>query len=158
MRKILIALFTVGLLVAGSAFAQGMSNMYAGLSIGVASIYNVIGVPVAMHFGVENVGMQNLALQGDIGYYVTGTGLEVGLDGIYNYPVMESLNVYGGVGPRALISVTGGGMWFGFAVLAGTEYMVTPNIGITGQANVEPYFGAGGGVVFGAQSGIRYHF
>ena len=158
MRKVLFALVTAALLAGGAAFAQGMSNMYAGISVGVASVQGVFGIPVTAHFGVENVGMQNLDIRADAGFYITGTGLELGVEGIYNYPVMESLNVYGGLGPRVLIDVSGGGTWFGFAALGGTEYMVTPNIGLTGEVTVEPYFGSGGGVVIGAHSGVSYHF
>lgn len=156
MRKALAALFITALLAGGGAFAQGMSDMYAGISTGVTLVGGFAAVPVVGHFGVKNVGVENLDVRGDVGYYVTGTGLELGVDAIYNYPAMTDLTVYGGAGPRVLI---GGGAAFGFAVLGGAEYMVTPNIGVTAEANVTPYFAGPLAVaLFGFQAGVNYHF
>lgn len=157
MRKLLIALFTVGLLVGGSAFAQGMgSNMFGGVSFGVLTGSGT-AFPVAVHFGAGNVGMQNLAVRGDVGYLVSGNSVEFGLDALYMYPVMDNVTVYGGLGPRFLLGLSGGTS-FGVGVVGGGEYMVMPQIGITGEATVEPYFTGGSAVLFGFSAGVNYHF
>lgn len=160
MRKVLIALFTVGLLVGGSAFAQGMgtsSNMFGGVSFGVLANGGAV-FPVAVHFGVSNVGMENLAIRGDAGYWVnTGGILEFGVDGLYMYPVMDNVTVYGGLGPR-IVYAFGGGVGFGLGIVAGGEYMVASQIGLTGEATVEPFFSGLGGVLFGFSAGVNYHF
>lgn len=160
MRRVLVALFAVALVGGGATLAQDMApsqNMYAGASFGVASVFGLVGFPVVGHFGVENVGMDNLDIRGDLGFYVTGSGIEIGANAIYNYPVQEQINVYGGAGPRLLFG--GGSAVFGLAVLGGAEYMVTPNIGLYGEPSVSVYFGGGLGVaVYGLQFGANYHF
>jgi hypothetical protein len=160
MRKVLIALFTVGLLVGGAAFAQNMgtgSNMFGGVSFGVLTEGGAAVFPVAVHFGVSNVGMENLAIRGDAAYWINGNAIEFGVDGLYMYPVMDNVTVYGGLGPRFLLGL-GGGSAFGLGIVAGGEYMFTSQIGVTGEGTVEPYFSGGTGVLFGFSAGVNYHF
>lgn len=156
----LIALLLAASLALGSADAQGVGapGLYAGLSTGFDSIYGVVGVPVIAHVGVRNVGLDDLELRGDLGFYVTGTGLLLGADALYDYPTSAYVDVYGGLGPRLLIDTAGSGAAFGLAFLGGSEFLLSSHLGITGEANVTPYFtGIGVAVIVGLQVGVRYH-
>lgn len=161
MRTSLIALVLAALLALGAAGAQsvGGPGLYAGLSTGFDTIYGVVGVPLVAHLGVRNVGLDNLDLRGDLGFYVTGTGLLLGADALYNYPVASYVDVYGGIGPRLLVDTAGGGATFGLALLGGSEFLLTSRLGVTGEANVTPYFSAAGvAVIVGLRAGVRVHF
>lgn len=165
MRRVAILLFVTTALLGGTVFAQGAgSNMFAGVSVGyeneggffLGSLF-----PVAAHFGINNVGIQNLGVRGDVAYQAGNVpSITFGVDALYSYPVMTDLSVYGGVGPSILLGMglASGVTWFGVRISAGGEYMVTSNIGVTAEANATPYFNNGSPFLFGLSLGANYHF
>ena len=150
MRKLLVAMVGA-LLLTGGAFAQNNStaldvapsgNTWLGLSTGYP-----LGLTV--HYGLGN-GLGNGVDLRFNGQFYTGTlnnlsslGFNLGADALFNIPVdAQNLNVYAGAGPKlgfevASGSLTTGGSIGGFSLaaqaLAGTEYFVSPEIGVFGE-------------------------
>lgn len=163
MRNFLVVLFIAGLLAGGAAFAQGFGmgqKTFAGATFGVELESGYPFYTAAVHVGAYDVGMQGLGVRVDAAYWLAYgmPVIGVGADALYRYPVGMDVWVYGGLGPRLAYSLSGGGVIWGAAVVAGALYMLTPQVGITGEANVTPYFVGYSTVHYGFSAGVDYYF
>lgn len=154
MRTLILTLLAAVLLSAGSAFAQ--EDTYAGASIGFASAGGT-AFSVAFHGGVDDLIAENIGVRGDLSVLVAGgAAFGLGANVLYKTAVDPEVpvEVYGGAGPRVLVA--GGGAFFGFGLLGGAEYMVTPEIGLFGELRADLNFS--GPALVGLGLGANYHF
>lgn len=155
MRKLILTVLAAALLAGGSAFAQ-QEDTYAGASLGFASAGGT-AFSIAFHGGVDNLITQNIGVRGDLSVLVAGgTAFGLGVNALYKDAVDTTtpVEVYGGAGPRILVS--GGNAFFGFGALGGAEYMIADQIGLFGELRVDLNFG--GPALFGLGLGANYHF
>jgi len=155
--KVTLRTLVLAALLGGAAFAQVTQPMYVGGSFGVVSVAGLaVGLPISAQFGVENVGIEGLDVRGSAAYYIGGGGIEIGVDGLYNFPIQPGLTGYAGAGPRVLFG--GGSVGFGLGVLGGAEYEVAPSVGIFGEVVTNIYVaGPFGLFVPGLKVGANYH-
>ena len=154
--KTILRTLVIAAVLGGAALAQETPPMYVGGSFGVVFVAGFAGVPVTAQFGVEDVGVPGLDVRGSASYYVTGGGFEIGVDGLYNFPIQEGFTGYAGGGPRVLIG--GGAVGFGLGLVGGAEFEVAPSVGLFGEVNTNVYFaGPFGFFVPGLRVGANYH-
>lgn len=156
MKSLLQALL-IATVLGGAALAQAPQSMYVGGSFGVVSVAGLgAGLPITAQFGVEDVAVEGLDVRSSVSYYITGGGIEVGVDGMYNFPIQPGLTGYAGAGPRILFG--GGAIGFGLGALAGVEYEVAPMVGLFAEGNTNIYFAGPLGVFLpGFKIGANYH-
>ena len=158
MRKLLFGLLAALVLASGAAFAQ--SGFWAGLSGGYPG--------AAIHFGVEDVVVDNLDARLNLGYaYAADSGFSVGVDALYGLDLDTgelAVDVYVGGGVGFVV-----GQAFAVKALAGGEYRLA-ELGIDELGvflEVGPSFGfdvdgddeeTSGGFGFDARVGVNYHF
>lgn len=145
MRKMLIALFAVAVLGAGSALAQDMSVQYdttqwAGVGL---------GYPFQVYYGIDNAVGQDLDLRVRVSSYFWNVSL--GADILTPITTIENMpiTVYAGGGPNVdyLFSA---GLGIGVSGLVGAEYRFNQDYG----AFLE--LGAGYTYYFGDLTGLNY--
>jgi hypothetical protein len=164
MRTLILGLLAALVLGGGAAFAQ--TGAWGGLSGGYPG--------AAAHFGVEDVGVENLDARVNLGYaYAGAAGFALGVDGLYglNLDTGElAADIYVGAGVGMVV-----GEALALKALAGGEYRFVdldlPQVGLF--LEVGPSFGIDmndedlddddeeiydGGFGFDARLGVNYHF
>ncbi|MEJ2668289.1 MAG: hypothetical protein P8Z81_14540 [Deinococcales bacterium] len=150
-------------MTAGAAFAQGFGTgpkSFGGVSFGVQLIGGFAYFPVSVKVGAYDIGIQDLGVRLDGTYWVNFPFSVIGFGGdvLYRYPVGTVAWVYAGLGPRFAVALGGGAsLAYGAGFVAGAEYMVTPQIGINAEANVD-YYIVGPGTPYGLSAGVDYYF
>jgi hypothetical protein len=164
MRTLFFGLLAALVLGGGAAFAQ--TGAWAGVSGGYPG--------AAAHFGVEDLGIENLDARVNLGYaYAGAAGFAIGVDGLYGLPLDTgdlAADIYVGAGVGMVV-----GEAFAVKALAGGEYRLgdlgIPELGIF--LEVGPSYGFDlsdedlddddeeiydGGFGFDARVGVNYHF
>ena len=154
--KTILRTLVLATVLGGAALAQETPPMYVGGSFGVQFVLGLVNVPVTAQFGVEDVGVPGLDVRASASYYVTGGGFEIGVDGLYNFPIQSGFTGYAGGGPRVVFG--GGAVGFGLGLVGGAEFEVAPSVGVFGEVNTNVYFaGPLGLFVPGLKVGANYH-
>lgn len=129
---------------------------YVGATVGVASVIVFSVIPISVHagFGLDDYGGRVDAL-----YYVGGTGVQLGVNGLIRGgpPLQGNTSGYGGGGPRLIIG--SGGIGFGLGALGGLEYFVNAETGIFGEARLDLLFAGGFTLpLIGLAVGANFYF
>lgn len=150
MRKLVLVLLAA-LVLGGAAYAQ--SGFYAALSAGYPG--------AAVHFGVEDIGVEGLDARLNVGYAYIGGDFAVGLDALYaiDLGTMEMdapIEVYvgGGVGYAggiALKALVGGS--YSLAEVTGVD-----GLGVFLEAGPTYTFAVDRGINADARLGVSYGF
>lgn len=153
MKKILVLI----VLLAGLSLAQ--QNYYAGGGISLASA-GATAVGLSGMFGVENIGVQDLDGRLSIDAYFLGIAslFRVAGDGIYNFDIPDSsVEAYAGGGLRLVQASLGNyglGGTFGFGLLAGADFPITPDLAPYAEVRVDFY----GASLLGIAAGMKFKF
>lgn len=164
MRTLILGLLAALVLGGGAAFAQ--TGAWGGLSGGYPG--------AAVHFGVEDVGVENLDARVNLGYaYAGADGFALGLDGLYGLNLDTgdlAADIYVGAGVGTVL-----GEAFAVKALVGGEYRLA-DLGLSQVGlflEVGPSYGFDlndddldeddneiydGGFGFDARLGVNYHF
>ena len=153
MRKLLV-IIVLTLIPSLAAAQQG----YAGLQFGTGFLGGLVAVPVTAQVGFEVTPM--IDVRADLGFYLTGTGVQFGANGLGNFELDGGAPVtaYGGGGPRLLLDTDGGGAVFGLGGLGGAEYMVSDQVGLFGEGGFDVFFAGLAVSIFKLGAGANFHF
>jgi len=147
MRNLMLGLLAALVLGSGAAFAQ--NGFWAGASAGYPG--------AALHFGVEDVGVQGLDARVNIGYAYDGD-FSVGLDGLYGLNVDTSdlpIDVYVGGG----VGADFGGSFIVKALVGGEYRLVEIDVPALGVfLEIGPTYDFTDGVGADGRLGVNYHF
>ena len=152
MRKLLACI--VLLLIPTMATAQ---QGYAGLQFGTGFLAGLVAVPLTAQVGFQVT--DTIDVRTDLGFYLTGTGIQLGANGLGKFDIDGPETVaYGGGGPRLLLDSGSGSAVFGLGGLGGAEYMLDGQFGIFGEGGFDVFFAGGAVSIFKLGAGVNFHF
>ncbi|HEX7004399.1 MAG TPA: hypothetical protein VF168_09460 [Trueperaceae bacterium] len=153
MRK-LLAVIVLTLIPSLASAQEG----YAGVQFGAGFLSGLVAAPVSAQVGFEVAPM--IDVRADLGFYLTGTGIQFGANGLGKFDLASATPVtaYGGGGPRVLLDSNGGGAVFGLGGLGGAEYMLTDQVGVFGEGGFDVFFAGLAVSIFKLGAGANFHF